>query len=64
MVTGVRFIGGLLGPRELCFKFQKFEEFVRINVTPGPPAKITLLEAPEQVNTTSTCAHRNVSKAI
>ncbi|MCI4377610.1 hypothetical protein PGIGA_G00205450 [Pangasianodon gigas] len=47
VVTGVRFVEGLPGPRELCFKYQNFEEFVRVKVTAGPPAKITLLDPPE-----------------
>lgn len=50
VVTGVRFVGGLPGPRELCFKYKNFEEFVRVKVTAGPPGKITLLEAPEEVH--------------
>ncbi|XP_047666813.1 structural maintenance of chromosomes flexible hinge domain-containing protein 1 [Tachysurus fulvidraco] len=48
VVTGVRFVEGSPGPRELCFKYQNFEWFARIKVTAGPPKKITLLEAPEQ----------------
>ncbi|XP_072544127.1 structural maintenance of chromosomes flexible hinge domain-containing protein 1 [Salminus brasiliensis] len=47
LVSGVRFAAGLPGPRELCFKYQEFEEFARVKVTAGPPAKITLMEAPE-----------------
>ncbi|XP_051755172.1 structural maintenance of chromosomes flexible hinge domain-containing protein 1 [Ctenopharyngodon idella] len=46
-VSGVRFEAGSLGPRELCFKYQDMKEFVRIEVTAGPPAKIILLEKPE-----------------
>lgn len=48
-VSGVRFKAGSLGPRELCFKYQDMKEFVRIEVTAGPPAKIILLEKPEIV---------------
>ncbi|KAI4890516.1 hypothetical protein NFI96_011443 [Prochilodus magdalenae] len=47
LVRGVRFASGSPGPRELCFKYQEFEEFSRVKVTAGPPAKINLLEAPE-----------------
>ncbi|XP_076829513.1 structural maintenance of chromosomes flexible hinge domain-containing protein 1 isoform X2 [Brachyhypopomus gauderio] len=47
VVRGVRFSAGIPGPRELCFKYQEFEEFARVKVTPGPPVKITLLDAPE-----------------
>uniref|UniRef100_A0A8B9H4E5 Structural maintenance of chromosomes flexible hinge domain containing 1 n=1 Tax=Astyanax mexicanus TaxID=7994 RepID=A0A8B9H4E5_ASTMX len=47
LVSGVRFTGGSPGSRELCFKYQEFEEFARVKVTAGPPAKITLVEAPE-----------------
>ncbi|ROL42214.1 Structural maintenance of chromosomes flexible hinge domain-containing protein 1 [Anabarilius grahami] len=46
-VSGVRFKAGSIGPRELCFKYQDMKEFVRIEVTAGPPAKIILLEKPE-----------------
>uniref|UniRef100_A0AAR2KYB1 SMC hinge domain-containing protein n=1 Tax=Pygocentrus nattereri TaxID=42514 RepID=A0AAR2KYB1_PYGNA len=47
LVGGVRFASGFPGPRELCFKYQEFEEFSRVKVTAGPPAKINLLDAPE-----------------
>ncbi|XP_036453720.1 structural maintenance of chromosomes flexible hinge domain-containing protein 1 [Colossoma macropomum] len=47
LVGGVRFASGFPGPRELCFKYQGFEEFSRVKVTAGPPAKIDLLDAPE-----------------
>ncbi|KAM9500750.1 structural maintenance of chromosomes flexible hinge domain-containing protein 1 isoform 1-T1 [Clarias gariepinus] len=47
VVTGIRFSEGLPGPRELCFKYQNFKEFVRITVTSGPPTKLVLLEPPE-----------------
>uniref|UniRef100_A0A8C1ETI0 Structural maintenance of chromosomes flexible hinge domain containing 1 n=1 Tax=Cyprinus carpio carpio TaxID=630221 RepID=A0A8C1ETI0_CYPCA len=43
----VRFVGGAPGPRELCFKYQDMKEFVRIEVTAGPPVQIKLLEKPE-----------------
>uniref|UniRef100_A0A671KAI2 Structural maintenance of chromosomes flexible hinge domain-containing protein 1-like n=1 Tax=Sinocyclocheilus anshuiensis TaxID=1608454 RepID=A0A671KAI2_9TELE len=46
-VCGVRFVGGSLGPRELCFKYQDMKEFVRIEVTAGPPVQIKLLKEPE-----------------
>uniref|UniRef100_A0A672NK77 Structural maintenance of chromosomes flexible hinge domain containing 1 n=1 Tax=Sinocyclocheilus grahami TaxID=75366 RepID=A0A672NK77_SINGR len=46
-VCGVRFVGGSLGPRELCFKYQDMKEFVRIEVTAGPPVLIKLLNEPE-----------------
>ncbi len=48
-VCGVRFVGGSPGPRELCFKYQDMKEFVRIEVTAGPPVQIKLLEKPEMV---------------
>uniref|UniRef100_A0A8C2GJH6 Structural maintenance of chromosomes flexible hinge domain containing 1 n=1 Tax=Cyprinus carpio TaxID=7962 RepID=A0A8C2GJH6_CYPCA len=46
-VGRVRFVGGAPGPRELCFKYQDMKEFVRIEVTAGPPVQIKLLEKPE-----------------
>uniref|UniRef100_A0A8C2FGC6 Structural maintenance of chromosomes flexible hinge domain containing 1 n=1 Tax=Cyprinus carpio TaxID=7962 RepID=A0A8C2FGC6_CYPCA len=46
-VCGVRFLGGSLGPRELCFKYKDMKEFVRIEVTAGPPVQIKLLKEPE-----------------
>ncbi|XP_060788894.1 structural maintenance of chromosomes flexible hinge domain-containing protein 1 isoform X2 [Neoarius graeffei] len=47
VVTGIRFTEGFPGPKELCFKYQNFEEFARVKVSAGLPAKITLLKAPE-----------------
>uniref|UniRef100_A0A4W4DSS6 SMC hinge domain-containing protein n=1 Tax=Electrophorus electricus TaxID=8005 RepID=A0A4W4DSS6_ELEEL len=47
LVHGVRFSAGSPGPRELCFKYQEFEEFARVKVMPGAPVKIILLDAPE-----------------
>ncbi|XP_059395011.1 structural maintenance of chromosomes flexible hinge domain-containing protein 1 [Carassius carassius] len=46
-VCRVRFVGGTPGMRELCFKYQAMKEFVRIEVTAGPPVQIKLLEKPE-----------------
>ncbi|XP_056603015.1 structural maintenance of chromosomes flexible hinge domain-containing protein 1 [Triplophysa dalaica] len=46
-VCGIRFASGPPGPRELCFKYQNMEKFVRIKVTAGPPARLVLLEVPE-----------------
>ncbi|XP_026071479.1 structural maintenance of chromosomes flexible hinge domain-containing protein 1-like isoform X2 [Carassius auratus] len=51
-VSGVRFVGGSLGPRKLCFKYQEMNEFVQMEVTAGPPVQIKLLkelEMPLQV---------------
>ncbi|XP_059374115.1 structural maintenance of chromosomes flexible hinge domain-containing protein 1-like isoform X2 [Carassius carassius] len=51
-VSGVRFVGGSLGLRKLCFKYQEMNEFVQIEVTAGPPVQIKLLkelEMPLQV---------------
>uniref|UniRef100_A0AAY5E846 SMC hinge domain-containing protein n=1 Tax=Electrophorus electricus TaxID=8005 RepID=A0AAY5E846_ELEEL len=52
LVHGVRFSAGSPGPRELCFKYQEFEEFARVKVMPGAPVKIILLDAPEMVKDT------------
>ncbi|XP_030635022.1 structural maintenance of chromosomes flexible hinge domain-containing protein 1 [Chanos chanos] len=47
LVHGVRFMRGSPGQRDLCFKYQGFEEFARIKVTAGQPTTITLLDPPE-----------------
>lgn len=62
VVTGVRFLEGPPGSRELCFKYLNFEEFVRVKVTAGPPTKITLLAGPELVNISS--FYRNVLSSL
>ncbi|XP_051997338.1 structural maintenance of chromosomes flexible hinge domain-containing protein 1 [Xyrauchen texanus] len=46
-VSGIRFVSGTPGPKEMCFKYQNMEEFVRIRVTVGPPARISLMDKPE-----------------
>lgn len=49
VIQGVRFLPGAPGPRELCFAWREFAECVRLNVSPGPPDLLCLLEKPEEV---------------
>ncbi|XP_031439419.1 structural maintenance of chromosomes flexible hinge domain-containing protein 1 isoform X2 [Clupea harengus] len=46
-VTGLRFISCAPGQREVRFAWQRYEEFVRVRVAPGPPAKIIIQDGPE-----------------
>ncbi|XP_009301910.2 structural maintenance of chromosomes flexible hinge domain-containing protein 1 isoform X1 [Danio rerio] len=43
-VSGIRFVSGSPGSRELSFQLQRMKEFVRVDVTAGAPAQIKLLE--------------------
>uniref|UniRef100_G3NJK2 Structural maintenance of chromosomes flexible hinge domain containing 1 n=1 Tax=Gasterosteus aculeatus aculeatus TaxID=481459 RepID=G3NJK2_GASAC len=47
LVTGVQFLSGPLGPRELCFTYGSFEERVHVKVTAGVPALLKLTSGPE-----------------
>uniref|UniRef100_A0AAQ4NWH7 Structural maintenance of chromosomes flexible hinge domain containing 1 n=1 Tax=Gasterosteus aculeatus aculeatus TaxID=481459 RepID=A0AAQ4NWH7_GASAC len=49
LVTGVQFLSGPLGPRELCFTYGSFEERVHVKVTAGVPALLKLTSGPEMV---------------
>ncbi|KAL2085320.1 hypothetical protein ACEWY4_018640 [Coilia grayii] len=46
-VNGVRFIDCPPGQREVRFAWQRYEEFVRLRVNPGLPAKIIIQDGPE-----------------
>uniref|UniRef100_A0A8C9QY59 Structural maintenance of chromosomes flexible hinge domain containing 1 n=1 Tax=Scleropages formosus TaxID=113540 RepID=A0A8C9QY59_SCLFO len=48
IIRGVRFLPGEPGPRELCLAWREFVECLRINVSPGPPKKVQLVDAPEE----------------
>ncbi|XP_072566865.1 structural maintenance of chromosomes flexible hinge domain-containing protein 1 isoform X1 [Paramormyrops kingsleyae] len=48
VIQGVRFLPGAPGPRELCFAWREFAECVRLNVLPGPPKLLSLLDKPEE----------------
>uniref|UniRef100_A0A6Q2XFA8 SMC hinge domain-containing protein n=1 Tax=Esox lucius TaxID=8010 RepID=A0A6Q2XFA8_ESOLU len=49
LVTGLRFKPCLPGVKELLFKWRDFEEHVTIKVTAGVPAKLVLVDGPQQV---------------
>ncbi|XP_028825621.1 structural maintenance of chromosomes flexible hinge domain-containing protein 1 [Denticeps clupeoides] len=46
-VSGVRFLSGPLGQRDVRITWNEFQEFARIRVTAGPPAKIVFEDCPE-----------------
>ncbi|XP_076146562.1 structural maintenance of chromosomes flexible hinge domain-containing protein 1 isoform X2 [Alosa pseudoharengus] len=46
-VRGLRFIDCVPGQREVRFAWQHYEEFVRVRVNAGRPAKITIQDGPE-----------------
>ncbi|KAJ8385840.1 hypothetical protein AAFF_G00181960 [Aldrovandia affinis] len=48
VVQGVTFVPGAPGPRELCFAWRDFVEYTRITLSPGPPAKLQLVDGPEE----------------
>ncbi|XP_010883741.2 structural maintenance of chromosomes flexible hinge domain-containing protein 1 [Esox lucius] len=48
LVTGLRFKPCLPGVKELLFKWRDFEEHVTIKVTAGVPAKLVLVDGPQQ----------------
>ncbi|KAL1006860.1 hypothetical protein UPYG_G00078180 [Umbra pygmaea] len=50
LLTGLRFNPGFPGIRELLFHWKEFEEHVTIRVTAGVPAKLKLVDEPEEVN--------------
>ncbi|XP_063062611.1 structural maintenance of chromosomes flexible hinge domain-containing protein 1 [Engraulis encrasicolus] len=46
-ISGVRFIDGAPGQRDVRFAWQRYEEFARLRVNPGRPTKITIVDGPE-----------------
>ncbi|KAF3836358.1 hypothetical protein F7725_028916, partial [Dissostichus mawsoni] len=48
LVMGVQFRSGSLGPREICFTYEKYEERVIVKVTAGVPAQLKLVSGPVQ----------------
>ncbi|XP_034002862.1 structural maintenance of chromosomes flexible hinge domain-containing protein 1 isoform X2 [Trematomus bernacchii] len=48
LVMGVQFRSGTLGPREICFTYEKYEERVIVKVTAGVPAQLKLVSGPVQ----------------
>lgn len=60
VVTGVRFLAGSPGPREMCFSYGNYVEHVIVKVDPGVPAKLELVSGPEQVKKVLIlCSHRS-----
>lgn len=49
VVTGVRFQSGTPGPKELCFTYKSYVARVIVEVSPGVPAQLKLLNEPEKV---------------
>uniref|UniRef100_A0A8C4S0L8 Structural maintenance of chromosomes flexible hinge domain containing 1 n=1 Tax=Erpetoichthys calabaricus TaxID=27687 RepID=A0A8C4S0L8_ERPCA len=41
-VQGIKFLPGAPGPKELCFAWREFAEYVRINLVAGPPAQLKI----------------------
>ncbi|XP_034069913.1 structural maintenance of chromosomes flexible hinge domain-containing protein 1 isoform X3 [Gymnodraco acuticeps] len=48
LVMGVQFRSGTVGPREICFTYEKYEERVIVKVTAGVPAQLKLVSGPVQ----------------
>uniref|UniRef100_A0A671UZU4 Structural maintenance of chromosomes flexible hinge domain containing 1 n=1 Tax=Sparus aurata TaxID=8175 RepID=A0A671UZU4_SPAAU len=48
VVTGVRFQSGTPGPKELCFTYKSYVARVIVEVSPGVPAQLKLLNEPEK----------------
>uniref|UniRef100_A0A8C3TGG1 Structural maintenance of chromosomes flexible hinge domain containing 1 n=1 Tax=Chelydra serpentina TaxID=8475 RepID=A0A8C3TGG1_CHESE len=46
-VKGIRFYPGPPGSKELCFAWREFSDFLRVNLTSGPPVKLRLMDWPE-----------------
>lgn len=46
-VSGLRFANVSTGFKEVRFAWQRFEEFVRIRINAGPPAKLIILDGPD-----------------
>ncbi|CAM5090334.1 unnamed protein product [Eretmochelys imbricata] len=46
-VKGISFYPGLPGSKELCFAWREFSDFLRVNLTSGPPVKLHLMDWPE-----------------
>uniref|UniRef100_A0A674K2A6 Structural maintenance of chromosomes flexible hinge domain-containing protein 1 n=1 Tax=Terrapene triunguis TaxID=2587831 RepID=A0A674K2A6_9SAUR len=46
-VKGIRFYPGPPGSKELCFAWREFSDFLRVNLTSGPPVKLHLMDWPE-----------------
>ncbi|XP_028289871.1 structural maintenance of chromosomes flexible hinge domain-containing protein 1 isoform X2 [Gouania willdenowi] len=47
-VTGVRFMSGTPGSREMCFAYSDYVAHVTVKVTPGIPAELKLVSGPAQ----------------
>uniref|UniRef100_A0A452GY34 SMC hinge domain-containing protein n=1 Tax=Gopherus agassizii TaxID=38772 RepID=A0A452GY34_9SAUR len=46
-VKGIRFYPGPPGSKELCFAWREFSDFLRVNLTSGPPVKLHLMDWPD-----------------
>ncbi|EMP31056.1 Structural maintenance of chromosomes flexible hinge domain-containing protein 1 [Chelonia mydas] len=46
-VKGISFYPGPPGSKELCFAWREFSDFLRVNLTSGPPVKLHLMDWPE-----------------
>lgn len=46
-VQGVRFTPGPPGPKDLCFTWREFSDFIRVHLISGPPTKLLLIDWPE-----------------
>jgi hypothetical protein len=46
-VQGIRFTPGPPGPKDLCFTWREFSDFLRVQLVSGPPTKLLLMDWPE-----------------
>ncbi|XP_034339895.1 structural maintenance of chromosomes flexible hinge domain-containing protein 1 [Arvicanthis niloticus] len=46
-VQGIRFTPGPPGPKDLCFTWREFSDFIRVHLVSGPPTKLLLIDWPE-----------------
>lgn len=57
-VKGIRFKPCALGSKELCFAWREFSDFLRVNLTPGSPAKLQIMDWPELEKVNQFCPGR------
>lgn len=46
-MQGIRFTPGPPGPKDLCFTWREFSDFLRVQLVSGPPTKLLLMDWPE-----------------
>ncbi|XP_019402215.1 PREDICTED: structural maintenance of chromosomes flexible hinge domain-containing protein 1 [Crocodylus porosus] len=63
-VKGIKFKPGPPESKELCFAWREFSDFLRINLTAGPPAKLHLVDWPELEEPISVINGRELQKPL